>query len=148
MDLVSRFLDADIEDRARVAALEGPAQQVLWALAMCAEHLGVTRLAAQDVSVILRDAVGVAVSRQQVSAVLDSATGKVARHQAARRTECQIMKAGVDDVDANEPTVIFVQPEQALSSTRKVEVLLGSLSGKVRLCDPYVDFKTLDLLTE
>ena len=42
----------------------------------------------------------------------------------------------------------FINPSKALTEIRKVEELLGGLSGALRICDPYVDKKTLDLLAE
>jgi hypothetical protein len=37
-------------------------------------------------------------------------------------------------------------PEQALTQNRKVEALLALLEGDLRICDPYTDRRTLDVI--
>ena len=49
----------------------------------------------------------------------------------------------------NTPTsVVFVRPEEALTGIRSVQAILGSAKGAVSICDPYVDGRSLDLLTD
>ena len=45
-------------------------------------------------------------------------------------------------------TAQFVDPENSLNEIRKLEALFGTLTGDVKICDPYVDNKTVDLIAE
>jgi hypothetical protein len=56
------------------------------------------------------------------------------------------METGVGEVLASGPDVLFIEPDTAFTGIRSVESLLGSLTGVVRVVDPYVDGRTLDLL--
>ncbi len=47
---------------------------------------------------------------------------------------------------AGSQEVLFIQPEQAFKGIRKTEATLSELRGEVRVCDPYVDPRTLDFL--
>lgn len=58
------------------------------------------------------------------------------------------MADGINVVTASSPKVVFIDPEKALSNIREAESLLGDLEGLIRVCDPYVDSRTLDLLAE
>jgi hypothetical protein len=51
-------------------------------------------------------------------------------------------------VSADVNTAIFVEPSQALTRIRDLESILADLKGVVRVCDPYVDGRTLDYLAE
>jgi hypothetical protein len=57
------------------------------------------------------------------------------------------MDAGVAAVRSVESSVLFITPEQSLTAIRAVEDLFGALMGSVRVCDPYVDGRTLDWLS-
>ena len=45
------------------------------------------------------------------------------------------------------PRVVLIEPERAYTSRRKVEEFFQSCTGLIKICDPYVDAKTLDPLT-
>jgi hypothetical protein len=72
----------------------------------------------------------------------------VVRRKVAGRRSYQIMKPGIDLVGSESAAVIFIEPTSALSRIRDVEGLLSSRKGLVRVCDPYVDGRTLDFLAE
>ncbi len=44
-------------------------------------------------------------------------------------------------------SVLLVEPERAYSGVRAFDKLLAALSGDIRICDPYVDDKTVEVLT-
>jgi hypothetical protein len=59
------------------------------------------------------------------------------------------MKTGLSELA---PTLagsaIFVDPEAALTEIRRMEDTLRSLRGTLLICDPYIENKTLDFLSE
>jgi len=56
------------------------------------------------------------------------------------------MQKGEDEVLAIDTQPVFVDPENALSSIRKVEGIFELLKGDLLVCDTYVDHKTFDYL--
>ncbi len=129
-------LDSIGDDRARA----------LWVLA-AAEQAGESVLTPAEISTALRDVHKIALPRQRVQALLAKEKGTVAPRKKGGVRAYQIMQAGVDVVTASSTTtVIFVEPEQAFSKIRKTEEILAGLQGTLRVCDPYVDGRTLDFL--
>jgi len=118
----------------------------LWVLA-AAEKAGEKIMTPAEISMVLRDTYKVALSRQKIQALLAAERGTVARRKKAGVQAYQIMQAGVNEVVASaSSTVVFVEPEQALSNIRQIEETLAGLQGALSVCDPYVDGRTLDFL--
>jgi hypothetical protein len=104
------------------------------------------RLTPHEISLVLRDAYGIAVSRQRIAGMFASDRTAVAHRNRDGQAEYQLMEAGAGEVLASGPDVVFIEPDTALTGIRTLESLLGSLTGVVRVVDPYVDGRTLDLL--
>lgn len=105
------------------------------------------RLTAHEIASVLRDAFGVNVSRQRIAALFSRERVAVAQRDRGGLVEYQLMEAGAQEVLRTGPDVVFIEPETALTGIRTLESLLGSLSGTVRVVDPYVDGATLDMLS-
>ena len=106
-------------------------------------------LTPSQVSDGLRDVYGVLVPRQRAEALLSRAKdgGTVARRVSGGRRYYQVMDAGIAVVRSVKSSVLFITPQQSLTAIRAVEDILGTLKGFVRVCDPYVDGRTLDWLS-
>jgi hypothetical protein len=70
--------------------------------------------------------------------------GTVARRVSGGRRYYQVMDAGIAVVRSVKSSVLFITPQQSLTAIRAVEDILGTLKGFFRVCDPYVDGRTLD----
>ena len=123
--------------------------RLFWVLHVASAKLGVPMLSAAEVSRVLRDVYGVMIPWQRVDALLVKEKGNaVAQRRKKGRRAFQIMQAGVHDLVAAAQTAIFIDPGQALTKIRQVESILAELNGVVRVCDPYIDGRTLDFLAE
>lgn len=100
-----------------------------------------------QISDVLREVFHVNISWQKLQAVLNQERTVVARRRSNGRYAYQIMQAGDDRLTAATPQVVYVDPTKALTSIRTAENLLGTLTGAVRICDPYADTRTIDFLT-
>jgi hypothetical protein len=58
------------------------------------------------------------------------------------------MKQGINEVRPTFLSSIYVDPELALTKIRKMEEILASLKGNLKICDPYIENKTIDFLSE
>ena len=119
--LLEAFDQLDLSVMPDVHALENDRAQVLWLLAAI-RKTAVDCVTAAEVSNLLRDRCGVAVSRQRVAGILDSEHGTtVARIGRKNPARYKLMQKGENEVLAIDTQPLFVDPENALSSIRKVE---------------------------
>jgi hypothetical protein len=123
-------------------------QQVLWVLVMSKAESG--QLTSAQISEILADRYGIAVSRQRVMAILEKerAAGTVAMTRRGGLAYFKVMYRGEEEVLRSSNRPILVEPTKALSSIRTLEEILRSLRGDIRICDAYVDGGTLDFLSQ
>lgn len=56
------------------------------------------------------------------------------------------MQKGKDAL-LTQSSVLIVEPEKAYKGIRDFQTFLAALTGHIRICDPYIDTKTLDMLT-
>jgi hypothetical protein len=146
---------ADLQDRFRtmgdpslpnIHALDDDRLRSMWVLHAAKLHLGTLWMTAAEISAVLRDVYGIDVSRQRVQGILGAEKGTVARRKVKGRRLFQLMQKGSDELTAVR-SVIFVEPDSALSRLRDVQEILGDLQGPIRICDPYVSSATIDMLT-
>jgi len=58
------------------------------------------------------------------------------------------MKLGQDELGKTSHTIRIIDPDNAYEAIRSVEKIFAELSGSVRICDPYVDKKTIEWFSE
>jgi hypothetical protein len=142
------FSTVDVSAFPPLSAMPDDSTRCLWILWIAKESLASPWLVPAQVSDELRDVYGVSVPRQRAEALLSRAKAGniVARRVIGGRRFYQVMDTGIAAVKSVETSVMFITPEQSLTSIRAVEDLLGTLRGHVRICDPYIDGRTLDWL--
>ena len=57
------------------------------------------------------------------------------------------MQSPEEDLSGKD-VAVFIEPYGSFRGIRRVEGILGSLQGELRVCDPYIDNRTLDFLGE
>lgn len=134
------------EDFSRIHMSGGLREQVLVVLWVCRERAKIDVLTPHDISLLLRDHFGITASRQAIEAVLSKERGTVAKRMTNKRRAYQIMQKGIDEVAAPRGSVTFIDPRQSFSSLRNVQAVMSEFTGDLRICDPYVDSHSLDLL--
>jgi hypothetical protein len=147
-NLVSEFARADAAKWLDIHRFQQEREQILWVLATGKSEVGADFITPAQVSDVLRDIYQIEVPRQRISAILEKEKGTVAKRRIAGRKHYKIMKRGEDEVSSSIVAPVFVDPEAALSQIRKVEEIFGTLKGRLRICDPYVDNRTLDFISE
>ena len=146
--LARRFSQADTEGFASFSLLDDDLDRTLWVLHVAAAQLDLTVLSPYEISVVLRDALKCDIPRQRVEGLLSGASGLVSKHRRNKRRAYQVMQPGIDRIEGTRDSVLFIEPEQALTRTRELQDLIGACSGVVKICDPYFAPRSLDLLTE
>jgi hypothetical protein len=125
-------------------------ERVLWAL-------GVLKTAGindshkvSDIVTCLRDVSGIEISRQHVQQILEKEFKKktVSRKVVAGTGHYKIMRTGEESIKGAIVAARFVDPVNALDEIRNLESVVSTFKGKLRVCDPYIDNRTLDFLAE
>jgi len=128
-------------------ALPDDRARLLWVLA-AADALDPkgAYLAAAEAAAALRDLHRVDIPRQRAATLMEAARrdGQVAVQRRGRVRRYRIMKPGLDVLQMQTPGALYIDPEKALTEIRRFEDLLGSLTGSLCVCDPYLENKTLD----
>ena len=146
VQVLSAFNQLNTSALPDVHSLQHERLQIFWVLCAAKGQGALDTLTASQISMVLRDCCGVAISRQRVAAILSREGDTVAKRKLKGRQHFKLMKAGEDTLASSAVEPVFIDPAQALSNIRKVEDILGSLKGEVLVCDPYVDNRTLDFL--
>lgn len=128
--------------------LQDDRRKVLWVLATAKADPELSYLTPAQISDILRECEGINISRQKAAAILKDERGTVVKRRISEKSHFKIMKIGEDQLNASSLTSVFVDPEKALTEIRRIEDLLSKLNGSLKVCDPYVDNRTLDFLAE
>jgi hypothetical protein len=146
-DLRQAFADCDPSGLPDLAELDDR-RRMLWVLRVGKEKVGRDAMTAAEIADVLRDVYGFYVPRQRVTATLDAEQGTVARRRISGRRVYQLMAAGSAELDAGGHGVTFIDPTNGYSGLRAVHATLAEVGGSLRVCDPYTDTKTLDMLGE
>jgi hypothetical protein len=125
-------------------------RQVLWVLVRGKSIEDFDGFTAAQIADYLADRCEIAISRQMVTAILEKerSLGTVAKTRRGRGASFRIMRRGEDEISQVAARALLIDPSRALTSLRVVEEVLRSLKGEIRICDTYVDSKTLDFLAE
>jgi hypothetical protein len=141
------FRAADVSDFPQLASLTDR-ERVMWVLAVGKEKVGLVWMTPSQIAPVLRDVYGFPVPWQRVQAILAAEEGTIATSRKGGVRRHQIMQPGLDELLAKGPDVVFIEPTKALTGLRSAEVIMQSLNGVLRFCDPYVEAASLDLLAE
>lgn len=148
--LLSSFKSADLSSFPDIHSVINDEDKIIWILSVIEEFGTDEYVTSTDISYILTDYFGVAISWQRVSAILKIECGikTVAKKRVKGRQHFRVMKSGADRINGNSVDVLYIDPTNALTSIRNAEELFSSLDGNLFICDPYIDNKTLDYLSE
>lgn len=121
---------------------------VLWALARARDEAATGAVTAKTVADIVTVAGRHSITRQAALSTLNALAAEKAVHRTKRRKgpdEFSIMALGEQMLGASKP-VVLVDPAKALQETRDLETVLSEIKGAVKICDPYLDSRTLDFI--
>ncbi|MCT8999009.1 hypothetical protein [Chelativorans intermedius] len=145
---VARFLTARDPALGDPHGLADDRLRVLWVLAAVREDPELAYMTPSQVADVLCDGEAIHVPRQRAAGILQKERGTVAKKRYQGRIHYRIMKQGLEEVAPASLSSVYVDPEQALSQIRRMEEVLASLKGDLKICDPYIENKTLDFIAE
>lgn len=145
--LVDAFKGADKSGLPNLAELD-ERLQMFWVLRAASEQLDVAAMTPAEISIVLRDAYGIDLARQRIEGTLAAEKGTVAKRKINGRRAYQLMVAGSEELDSSSSAALFIDPARGYTGLREAHAVLAALDGDLRVCDPYTDARTLDLLAE
>lgn len=137
----------EIDQLPDLYTLERVEHKALWVLLFSKDHAGVPYLSALEISTVLADVFEVSVSEAAIRMALSRAKNRVHVKTFGRSKKFSIMQDGRESLyEAAKDRVIIVDPSQPRTAIQKLADMFGSLAGEVKICDPYLDRKTLEVL--
>jgi len=136
----------DVSGLPDLHAMERVEGQALWALAFMKDKVGVDYLSAAEISAILADVFELSADESAVRMALTRSGGKVYSKRFGRTMKFSIMKSGREYLSlACSDSAIIVDPQKPHRAIVQISELFGGFSGVVKICDPYLDKKTLEV---
>jgi hypothetical protein len=126
------------------SSFDDPVDRALAVLAL-AKQAGDPWLSAPAISEIFVGH-GIRVHWKTLHTKLRAARELVGSRKRGGQWQFSILKKGEAQVSKALPSVVIVDPSNALQSTITLHGLLGGLKGDVRVCDPYLDHVSLEHL--
>lgn len=145
-ELISQFQRVDASGYPDIHSLSD-ADAVLWILLVGHEKAGHDSLTAAEIAEIATRVYRRGLTRQRVASVLSSAKELVSRSGRGTPARFLLLRPGVDRLRSQNASVILIDPTASFTAISTLEGILGGVSGEVLLCDPYVDDKTLLVLS-
>jgi hypothetical protein len=156
--ILRRFARADVSDLPPFEDCQSIIQQTLWVLWVGKDKLKHRRMSTERVSLILREIKEVSIRPASIALALNRAGDKVHCYRDGGQIFYEIMKSGKDYLMSLKPQdkkpkgtleVFYFEPGQKYSSKRiLVTGILESLTGELRIVDPYCGERTLDVIKD
>ena len=128
------------------SAFEEPLDQALAVLYNAKIGEGSDWRSSLTISTELRDDYGIPLHWRTIDSLLDVNRELAQRRKRQRRWEYLILSDGSGRIVDSARPITLVDPTNSLTSTLTLHSMLGRLKGEVRICDPYLDAKTIEHL--
>lgn len=103
-------------------------------------------VSAVDISRIMRDDYGIRIHWKTILTLLTAQNKLTDRRKRSGRWQFKLMRDGEDHLTKAGASIVVIDPSQAVQAVRSLHDFLSSLSGVVRVCDPYLDAATIEHL--
>lgn len=148
-----KFMRVDTSDIPQFEECHSIIHKALWVLWVGKDKLNIKKMTAEEISSILRDVNEVSIEPKKISLSLNRAGDRVHYYRENGKILYEIMKAGKDylvSFKSNDTSEVFYfEPEQRYSSKRLLtKGILESLTGELKIADPYIGERTLDVIKD
>jgi hypothetical protein len=144
------FKELDYSEYPDFYQLKTPTEKGLWVLLVAKEKLNLRGLTAEEITQIIIDVMEININSNSILKGFNRANTKVRSYRENGTIYFQIMKPGQDFIlsktkhDAID--FYFFEPEKKYSCKRMiVNSILNQLRGELRIIDPYIGERTLDI---
>jgi hypothetical protein len=150
VDIVKQFIKVDTSDLPDFHSCETTLEMGLWVLAMGKEKLEIKKMTAEQIAIVLRDAMEVGVSKTSIVRAFARAGKQVYADRENGEVLYQIMMTGkkhlLSIAKEGNVEVFYFEPNKKYSSKKLFIEIIAGLDGEMRIVDPYCGERTLDCL--
>jgi len=151
VDIAKQFMGVDTSDLPDFNNCETTLEMGLWVLATGKDKLGIQKLTAKQIAIVLRDAKEVSVDTNSIVRAFARAGKQVFTHRENGKVLYQIMMSGKEHLlsiaKGGNVEVFYFEPNKKYSSKKLfIENVVTGLDGEMRIVDPYCGERTLDCL--
>lgn len=147
--VVAAFEQLDPSVKEAIADLDGPMQQGFAALVLAEDNTDYRTLSAITISDAL-EAAGVAVTDVQITNAFKNAGGRIKTKTSKSGTYYRLMTSGRREIEplleVGPLRVSYIEAGKPRTARMFLKGMLGKLSGKVRISDPWYGERSLDSL--
>lgn len=117
----------------------------LWVMEYLSDDSNVS-FGASEIANYMIEKLGISTSRQAVHLALTKAVSKKFCHKT--KTGFSLMKLGQEELirQMQKERVTLIEPGKPFAAGMKVESIFAGMKGTIKISDPYVDVKTLDVI--
>lgn len=153
LTIQEQFSTVDTNDIPRFDDCHIILERALWVLWVVKEKLQIKMLSAQQIASILRDVKEISIKKASITQSLKRADDKIHSYKQDGKVFYEIMKPGKDYLMSlklqGTLEVFYFEPGQRYSSKRiLVTRILESLTGELKIVDPYCGERTLDVIKD
>lgn len=152
-ELIKQFREVDTSDFPHFHSYQKPLEMGLWVLWVAKGKLGIKRLSAKQIALIIREVEEISIDAKSITKSFNRAGNKIHTYQEDGKVYFEIMKPGKDyliaPIGKGSMQVFYFEPGKPFTSKRLLSKnILESLKGELRIADPYCGERTLDVLKD
>jgi hypothetical protein len=149
--LLDTFESLDDATKNALADIKTPLHLGLASLYLAKEKAARSSLTAEHIVACL-EAAGVAVQREQITKAFSRAGNRISRSIVDNEIHYKLMTSGQREIEpiATKGTIqlFHIEGQKPRTARKVVSELIGTLSGEIRVCDPYYGERSLDVLDQ
>lgn len=150
-EIIQKFEKIDTSNYPDFYSYKNPLERGLWILWVAKDNLGVRKLTAEEIAIIIRDVKEVSAKPKSFINSFNRAKDKIHVYQESNEVRYEIMKPGKEHLISLKKEeyvkTIYFEPEKRYTSKRILSKdILQNLRGEIKIVDPYCGQRTLDVL--
>lgn len=151
-DISKKFQELDVSDFPDFYEYKSILEKALWVLWVAKEKLDTPKMTAEQISDVIIRAKETTMTPKSISKAFSRAGNKIHTYPGKEKSQFEIMREGKDyllsKIDITTTEVCYFEPGKKYTNKKILsEKVLSTLTGKLRIVDPYCGKRTLDILT-
>jgi hypothetical protein len=151
-DIAEEFKKVELNNFPDFSNYDKPLEMGLWVLWVAKEKLNIQMLTAHHIANVIVRAMETSIKERAIVNSFNRAVGKIHIHEKDGETYYEIMKLGKEHLvtmagEGSVKVFYFESGKKYTSKSILADKILSILKGELKIVDPYVDVKTLDVLS-
>lgn len=148
-EIFEKFRKVETEVKQTLSKITSPLKIGLSVLTLAQDRFGVEYLSLNEIIESL-DRLGVAVESLRLARALARAGNRIRCVEVKGVTKYKVMMVGRQEIEdiisISGPQIVYVERDKPRTARKKLEDIIATMKGTIRICDPYYGVRTLDIL--